>query len=97
MRRIGGHLAVGRHGGGVVTPRPVSAATCTVNGWTVHADAPAWAGLDLSDVIPNGGRCLSVAWCHPDDADGDGVRYRVRPRDDRDRFEFRDGQWWVVR
>lgn len=84
---------------------PLTSATVTVNGSRYGRRDIIWAGFRWAEGIVNGGQqhaedhVLSVPWCHPIDnvPSGDCGWYRVRPRDERYRFDRAANGLFVLR
>lgn len=78
---------------------PITPSTVTINGSVHSGRSMIWAGLRMlagAGWAHPDGQTLSVPWCHWDDdpADLDKRIYRLRPRDERYRFEkARNGMW----
>lgn len=83
---------------------PLTPATVTVNGSNFGPRAIIWAGFQWTEGqidgwhrISSRDHCLAVPWCHPDDDTCLRGVYRVRPRDERYRFERAANGLFVLR
>jgi len=84
------------------TGLPITPSTVTINGSVWSGRAMIWAGLRMlagAGWAHPDGKTLAVPWCHVDDAPAgpDEMIYRLRPRDERYRFERARNGVWILR